>query len=131
MLINHQCIGGHASIPSPPHCEKLIDLMPNDIFCRIINPPPSAAFSSGRKSLQIKTKGCLVGVKVGVVGVKVGVVGGEVSQHRGEVDCLLGTLRLWGQPGGFGLGWKETFGTEQGSRTVSRFMVVCKRCDCL
>ena len=97
MLINHQCIGGHASIPSPPHCEKLIDLMPNDIFCRIINLPPSAALSSGRKSLPIKSKGGEVGV--------VGVVGGEVSQHRGEVDCLLGTLRLWGQPGGFGLGW--------------------------
>ena len=91
--------------------------MPTDIFCRIINPPPCTALSSGRKSLLIKTKG--------------GVVGGEVSQHGGEVDCLLGTLRLWGQPGGFGLGWKETFGTEQGSQTVSRFMVVFKRCDCL
>ena len=98
-------------------CEKLIDLMPTDIFCRIINPPPSTALSSGRKSLPIKTKG--------------GVVGGEVSQHGGEVDCLLGTLRLWGQPGGFGLGWKETFGAEQGSQTVSRFMVVFKICDCL
>ena len=98
--------------------------MPTDIFCRIINPPPATALSSGRKSLPIKTKG-------GEVGGEVGVVGGEVSQHRGEVDCLLGTLRLWGQPGGFGLGWKETFGTEQGSQTVSRFMVVFKRCDCL
>ena len=82
ILINHQSIGGHASIPSPPHCDKLIDLMPTDIFCRIINPPPCNALSSDRKSLLIKTKG--------------GVVGGEVSQHGGEVDCLLGTLRLWG-----------------------------------